>query len=87
MNLCAILLAFLEPMFMQVAMMRTNQSSNRGLPSSSSIGEPSSFSIGNGTTTTKAHVRSSSGLISNWKNMCRPSSLKPALYVLLTSAM
>lgn len=35
----------------------------------------------------KLHVRSSSGDCSNWKNMCRPSSLIVATYVPPTWAM
>ena len=65
MKRCAILLAFLEPMFMQVPMTRVNHSSVRAVPSSLRTGEPSGDTSGNGMTTMKAHVRSSSGLCSN----------------------
>ena len=74
----AILLAFREPIFMQVATMSVNQGSTMALPFSSRTGLPPSSRSGKGMIVAKEQVRSSSGDISNWKNMCRPSDLKPA---------
>ena len=87
MKRCAILLELREPMFMQVATMSVNHCSTMMSPFSSRMGLPPSSVSAKGMTTVKLHVRSSSGAISNWKNMCLPSDLKPARYVSLTSAM
>ena len=65
-------------MFMEVATMSTNHGSTMASPFSSRMGVPPSSVRGKGMMTVKEHVRSSSGAISNWKNMCRPSDLNPA---------
>ena len=83
----AILLALREPMFMHVATISTNHSSMIMLPAASYSTVPSARRRGSMISTTKLHVRSSSGAISNWKNLCLPSSLKPATYEPLSCAM
>ena len=78
-NRCAILLELREPMFMHVATTSVNHGSTMTLPLSSRMGLPPSSVSGKGMMVVKLHVRSSSGAISNWKNMCRPSDLNPAM--------
>ena len=78
MKRCAILLELRDPMFMHVATISVNQCSTMAVPLSSRMGLPLSSVSGKGMMVAKLQVRSSSAAISNWKNMCRPSDLKPA---------